>query len=111
MTSAATDTCPNCQTAVRPHDRVCGACGARLDGAAMLAHSQDELHGAEGTRNLLVQFLIFCAVTGGLLGLLFASQATLGAAMVGYAVLLAVLARLAQANAHHAAVIKYIRRR
>jgi hypothetical protein len=56
-----------------------------------------------------VIFLTFLAVVGGLLGLLFASQATIGVAFLAFSILPAVFARIAQANAHHAAVMKQLR--
>ena len=79
--------------------------------AAELANIQDDLRGAEGTKSALAIFLVFLSVVGGLLGLLFASQATMGVAFLAFSILLAVFARIVQANAHHAAVMKQLRRR
>jgi hypothetical protein len=47
---------------------------------------------------------------GGFLGLLFASQATMGVAFLAFSILLAVIARTAQAGAQHAALVKALRR-
>lgn len=45
--------------------------------------------------------LVILAILAGLLGLALASQATLGVALIGAGCLLAILARIAQANEHH----------
>jgi hypothetical protein len=42
--------------------------------------------------------------------MLFASQATLGVAILAFSVLLAVVSRIVQANKHHAALMKRIGR-
>jgi hypothetical protein len=65
---------------------------------------------AEGTKSRLAAFLVFLAVMGGFLGLLFASQATMGVAFLAFSILLAIIARTAQAGAQHAALVKALRR-
>lgn len=43
----------------------------------------------------------FVALVGGLLGLVLASEATIGVAVLAFCCLLAVIARMAQASAQH----------
>ena len=45
--------------------------------------------------------LIVLALLAGFLGLVFASQATIGVGLVGFGCLLAILARIRQADVHH----------
>lgn len=52
----------------------------------------------------MIHFLVIVSVLAGLAGLAFLSQATLGAGLICFAILLAVLARIAQAAAHAAAL-------
>ena len=79
--------------------------------AAELAEIHDEMRGAEGTRSGFSTFLVVLSTIGGLFGLLLASQATMGVAVLAFSVLLAVFARMVQANAHHSALVKQLRRR
>ena len=79
--------------------------------AAELTNIQDDMWAPEGTKSGFAIFLVFLAVIGGFLGLLFASQATMGVAFLAFSILLAVFARIVQANAHHAAMMKQLRRR
>jgi hypothetical protein len=51
----------------------------------------------------MVTLLEILAVLAGLFGLISLSQATLGVGVIGFGCLLAILARLAQAEAHHKA--------
>jgi hypothetical protein len=48
--------------------------------------------------------LIVLALLAGVLGVVFASQATMGVAFVGFGCLCAILARLRQADIHHHAL-------
>ncbi len=55
--------------------------------------------------------LVLAAVLIGLLGLLFASQATGGAAVVGFACLLGIWARIWQAAVHHRDLVAQLAQR
>lgn len=50
----------------------------------------------------MVPFLVIVALAAGGLGLVMASEATLGVALIGIGCLVAILARMAQASDHHA---------
>lgn len=50
---------------------------------------------------IIATLLVVASILVGLLGLLFASEATIGVALVGCACLIAIIARIAQAVALH----------
>jgi len=50
--------------------------------------------------------LLLLAILIGLAGLLFASQASIGAAIVGFACLLGIWARIWQAAVHHSEIMR-----
>jgi hypothetical protein len=56
----------------------------------------------------LAAALVVMALLGTVAGILFASQATAGVALVSASCLLAILARMAQASAHHEALMRQI---
>jgi uncharacterized membrane protein (UPF0136 family) len=76
-----------------------------------LTNSQDEIRGVDSTHSAGAYFLLVLAFIGGLIGLLFSSQATSGVAILAFSILLAIVARILQANVHHAALLRQIRRR
>lgn len=59
---------------------------------------------------LVSTFLIFGAAGLALLALLYSSEATLGAILVGLACLSGIFARIAQASSHHVALKELLKR-
>jgi protein-S-isoprenylcysteine O-methyltransferase Ste14 len=90
-----TTTCPQCSKPLPPYGDTCPHCGASVAGAALLA--QPERYGMT-TGPILLLLLAVCV---GVFGLLFSSQASAGPAVVGFGCLLAIVARMLQAQAHH----------
>lgn len=84
-------TCPACGAETPAGPSTCPQCGAKLRGAVSVA--------ARGDGGMLTALLVVAALCAGAGSLLLASPATLGAVVMGGAVLLAVLARMAQAAA------------
>lgn len=64
-----------------------------------------------GVHSAVATILMFLAVAGGLIGLLFASQATAGVAILAFAILVAIWARIVQANYHQQALLEALRQR
>lgn len=66
--------------------------------------------GPELTGSPLAWVLGLLAFGAGAVGLLFASQATAGVAILAFAILLAIFARMAQARSQHAALLQRLGR-
>jgi hypothetical protein len=85
-------TCPRCTTVLPPNGDTCPSCGKAVAGAALMAPTHEARMPTSATLVLLFAFTVAA------LGLLFASQATLGPTIVGIACLLGITARMVQAS-------------
>ena len=85
--------------------------GTSCPTAAELANIQDDLRGAEGTRLALAIFLVLLGSDRWTSRSVVRLSATMGVAFLAFSILLAVFARIGQATAHHAALVKHLRRR
>jgi hypothetical protein len=99
----STEPCPFCAEAIDSTGKVCPFCGKTLSGRHLLAEATTRAVPLSGGAIVL----LVLAVLGGLLGLLFLSQATTGVGLMTVACLLAICARIAQAGTHHTAMMRY----
>jgi zinc-ribbon domain len=106
-----TDRCPHCGYEVSPAARTCGNCGKGLSGSDLLAPR--DLLAPKPPEALSIGSILLLGLAFLLLpvGLLFISQATFGVGVLIVACLLAIAARIAQAGAHHKALMYELTKR
>lgn len=99
------DRCPHCGSDVAPTAKICSQCGKGLSGRALLGSTPSASHGNDSSGTTV---LVCLSLLGLVVGTLLTSQATLGVGMIAGSCLFAILARIAQANAHHRAVMQLL---
>lgn len=98
----AEERCPFCQATIARTDKTCPHCQRPLTGKAMQQTAAGlAARGAPDGFPAIAALMLVAALGACGLGLLFASQATIGVAAVAVGCVLAVWARMLQASAHH----------
>lgn len=99
---SASSKCPHCGYAVAMEARTCTQCGKGLTGRDLLA---------KPVRSGGMVLMLVLAIVAGGVGLLALSNATLGVGLLACACLLAIAARIVQAEAQHQEVLRELARR